>query len=559
MTPVWDTSCKDWEKRILAGESLIPFSPLFPAEAEAALDVFKSFRVRDIQGAPTVGEIARPWITDFAGAFFGAYDPESGKRLIQTFYLKVPKKNWKSGITAFMMGTLLVRNWRESGEFGIIAPTAEVAANAFGPLAHAIRIDEELSDLLLVQDHIKTITHRTTKAKLQVVAAESDTVSGKKFAVTLVEELWRFGKRRNADSMFQEAAGGMASRPEGAVIYITTESDEAPAGVYKAKNDYARKVRDGEIVDPSFLPVMYEWPRHMIESKACLDIENAHVTNPNLGASVSYDFLRSKSAETKAESDKAFQSFCAKHMNVEIGLALGSDRWAGADFWEQCARPGLTLESIIERSDVIAAGIDVGQTDDLLGLAVIGRDAETQDWLLWVHAWVHEIALDRRKSIAPTLRDFEKQGDLTIYSEHGTDVTEVSALMQMLEETGKLNNIGCDPCAIEAFVQEMIRLGVPQEKLIGISQGYKMMGSIIAAERALAKGTLIHSGCKMMAWCVGNAKIEPVGNAIKITKQAAGTAKIDPVLAMLNAVHLMSIIPAGNSNSYLNDSELLYI
>lgn len=52
-----------------------------------------------------------------------------------------------------------------------------------------------------------------------------------------------------------------------------------------------------------------------------------------------------------------------------------------------------------------------------------------------------------------------------------------------------------------------------------------------------------HGGSALMAWCVGNAKVEPKGNAIAITKQAAGTAKIDPLMAMFNAVALMALHP----------------
>ena len=85
--------------------------------------------------------------------------------------------------------------------------------------------------------------------------------------------------------------------------------------------------------------------------------------------------------------------------------------------------------------------------------------------------------------------------------------------------------------------------GVPSEKLVSVSQGWRLNGAIKTTERKLAEGTLEHEGQPMMAWCVGNAKIEPKGNAITITKQASGTAKIDPLMAVFNAVHLMSLNP----------------
>lgn len=47
----------------------------------------------------------------------------------------------------------------------------------------------------------------------------------------------------------------------------------------------------------------------------------------------------------------------------------------------------------------------------------------------------------------------------------------------------------------------------------------------------------------MMAWSVSNARIEQRANSILITKQASGSAKIDPLMALLDAAQLMALNP----------------
>jgi len=47
-----------------------------------------------------------------------------------------------------------------------------------------------------------------------------------------------------------------------------------------------------------------------------------------------------------------------------------------------------------------------------------------------------------------------------------------------------------------------------------------------------------------MDWAVGNVKIEPTATAIRATKQNAGDAKIDPIMALFDAVTVMSQSPA---------------
>ncbi|KJH75618.1 terminase large subunit [Pseudomonas sp. ES3-33] len=546
--PTWDTACPDWESRIINRQSLVPFPPLFPNEAAACMQVLNDLRIVDAPGSPLIGESCAPWISDLAGAIFGAYNSDTGERLIQEFFLLISKKNAKSTIAAAIMLTVLIRNWRQSAEFIILAPTIEVANNAYAPARDMVKHDEELSALLHVQDHVRTITHRESGATLKVVAADQNTVGGKKAAVVLVDELHLFGKNPHAANMLREATGGLASRPEGFVIYLTTQSDQPPAGVFREKLQYARGVRDGTIIDPNFLPVIYEFPQKILSADDHRKPENFYITNPNMGYSVSEKFLIREMKKAEEAGEAEVLGFMSKHLNVEIGLALRSDRWAGADYWVAAAEKKLTLDDLITRCDVIDIGIDGGGLDDLLGFAAVGRDKRTRDWLVWTHAWAHPSVLERRKAEAPRVHDFEKDGDLTLSKRIGDDVLEVADLVEQVEASGLLDKVGVDPVGIGAIYDAMIEREIPPEKIVAISQGWKLGGAIKTAERKLAEGGMKHGGQPMMAWCVSNAKVEPRANSILITKQASGSAKIDPLMALFNAVTLISLNPEGRGN-----------
>lgn len=568
--PTWSTALPDWERRIVAGESLVPFAPLFPDEAAASLEIFGNLRIVDLPGRPTFRECCRQWMFDFAGAVFGAYDDEAGRQLINQFMLMVSKKNAKSTLAPGIMLTALIRNWREEGEFYILAPTKEVAANSFGPAEGMVRADPELADLMHVRPNHRTIEHRKTGATLKVIAADSETVSGKKGIGILIEELWLFGSQANAENMLREAEGGMTSRPEGFVINISTQSDKPPAGIFKKRLGHFRDVRDGKTVDPKSLGVLYEFPAPMLKSPAgekdaepWRDERNWHITNPNLGASVDLEFLRDKFAEAERNGPESMCGFAAKHLDVEIGISLGAGRWEGADYWlTNAAAGGLTLEQLIERADVCTVGIDGGGLDDLLGLAILGRDRVTRDWLLWIHAWAHRDVLERRKSIAPTLLDFEQEGTLTIYDNPGDDVTELVDYVMRVDDAGLLpekSAIGVDQIGITEIVDELERRGISSEagKIEGVRQGWQLANTIKTFARRLAAGTIEHDGSALMRFAVENAKVEQKGNAILITKQTAGTAKIDPLIAALCAVVMMAKNPKAGRFIYEGEDRAL--
>ncbi len=547
MSPIWTTACPDWEKKILAKESLIACKPLFPDEAEMALNVFKKLTLVDVVGTPKIGEVTANWVFDFVGTIFGAYDYENNQRLINEFFLLISKKNTKSTIAAGIMLTAIILNDRQSAEFIILAPTKEVADNSFKPIRDMISSDPKLRKLFSVSPHTRTVTHRTTKAVLSVVAADTGSVSGKKGAYILVDELWIFGQRVHAEAMLEEATGGMASFPEGFLIWLSTQSDKPPAGIFKKKLDYARKVRDGEIINPSFLPLLYEFPQEMIDDESYLNPDFFYVTNPNLGRSTHIRFLTNKYEQAQENGDESIQIFLAKYLNIEIGINKRADRWAGADFWQLSAyKDKLFIESILDLSEICTVGFDGGGLDDLFGMAVIGRDKNDRSkWYCWNRAWAHPIVLQRRKDIAPTLQDFRDDGDLVIVENIGDDVSQAAQICKRIYDAGKFPEkaaIGLDKLGMPSL-QDGLLEEVPFELLIGVPQGYQLSGYVQTTERKVAEGKFLHAGQRMMNWCVGNAKGVYQGNAMTIRKQESGKAKIDPLIAMFNGVALMSMNP----------------
>ncbi|RKD61671.1 terminase TerL endonuclease subunit [Rhizobium sp. WW_1] len=557
----WQFSCPDWIERLKSGRSLVPDLPIDADEGERAVKIFNKLRLPDVPNQPTMEVGAGDWFRDIVRAVFGSLD-ENGERHVRKVFGLVPKKNSKTTGGAGIMVTALLMNRRPRAEFLLIGPTQDIADTAFQQAMGMIQADEYLDKRFQCIEHQKTIKDRLNKAKLKIKTFDMKVMTGVKPVGVLLDELHVMSAYSYASRVMGQISGGLIPNPESFLIIITTQSDEPPSGPFKTELQYARGVRDGTITGARTLPILYEFSEAMqLNKEFWQNPRNWPMVLPNLGLSITIDRLVEEWTEASQKGEEERRRWASQHLNVEIGLALHADRWTGADYWEAAEDERITLEYLLENSDAITVGGDVGGLDDLWGIAAIGRHRVTRQWMAWIKAWCHEDAFRARPEIAEKLRDFANDGDLVICTHPTQDAEEAAALIAQIRDSGLLpeeDGVGVDAWGVAALVEELSLHDIVEPQVRAVPQGGKLTPAIFGAERKLKDGTLKHSRSRLMNWCVGNAKLEQRPTLVMIDKKSP-SSKIDPLMAFFNAFMLMALNPEAAGVSVYEDRGILEV
>lgn len=579
----WSFALPDWRERLLAGIGLVPPLPLDKVAVAKAVGIYNKLRLPDVAGKPELRLAGGEWYRQIVGAIFGSLD-HTGYRQVRNVFVMVPKKSSKTTNAGATMVTGVLMDDEPLQNYFLYGPTQAIADRGFAQASGMIRADEVLTARFHIADHRKTITDRKTDTSLRVQTFDKSVATGVIPKGILLDEIHLLGKVAYAARVLGQLQGGMLARPGAFILKITTQSDEPPAGVFAAELELARAIRDGRVTGPgaSLLPVLYEFDEAFQRSGAWRDSETWHRVLPNLGKSIRLDMLQADFSAAQAKGEEEVRRWASQHLNIQIGLGLHSERWLGADYWENAGVASLRdLAAMLARCEVAVIGIDGGGLDDLTGVCVTGRDRRTGVWLYWFRAFAHRKVLKLRKEIASVLEGFEADGDLMFWGDADAradvaavldddeaadaarlatdrDVVAIVAICEQVRDSGLMpenSGIGVDAAALGAIADGLEAAGFTiagagTGDVVSISQSATNMNSaILTLQRKLEAGMAGHGGTRLMAWCVGNAKAVQKGNAVSITKAESGKGKIDPLIAGFVATKLMERNPVAAGHS----------
>ena len=110
-----------------------------------------------------------------------------------------------------------------------------LARTAFSQALGMVEKDPEgfLQKRMHIQEHLRKITDRRTKATLEIKAFDT----GVKPTGVLLDELHEIAKAPAAERLIGQLRGGLLPNPEGFLVFITTQSDEPPQGAFRSELD----------------------------------------------------------------------------------------------------------------------------------------------------------------------------------------------------------------------------------------------------------------------------------------------------------------------------------
>lgn len=506
------------------------------AEAIRVTRFFRMLRLPDSKIAGP-GELAPFELLDWQRDDFivplFAWKRANGTRRFRRCGAWMGKKNGKSALGSGIELYLLVGDGEQNAEVYAAANDSMQAGITYNDAAKMANSSPDLSRILEVFTTLanRRIIYKSgdSESVLRPLSKDSKTNEGLKIHGLVFDEIHALRTPELWDALMY---GGAARRQPLFVSISTAGADRD--GIGYEQYDYAQRVRDGDISDWEFLPVIYEVP----EDADWTDESLWRLANPSLGVSIDIDEMRSAAAEAKASPRKE-ASFRRYRLNQWVGAEAP---WLSGEGWRSCAGPDdwRRLRDIYAGAPGAVAAYDLGFTDDWSAFVTIWLPADDDKPCVVIpRFWICESAMANltEKTALPVM-EWAKQGAVEVTR---GDIADFPKIMRdMLAETERfaIKSVGCDRYGAADFAQRMrddhgVDVVAYPQNAVSMNEPAREL------ERRVISGKLVHGNHPVLAWMAGNAvaKEDSNGNIRPVKSGGRGsTAKIDGIVALVMAL-----------------------
>jgi phage terminase large subunit-like protein len=476
---------------------------------------------RHVRG-PLTGErlCLEPWQQHIVRDLFGRKRSDAVRRY-RYVWLELPRKAGKSTFAAAIGLYMLMVDPEPSAEIVVAAASAEHAAVCFSIVREMVLCDPDLSAVCKV--YRRHLVYKD--ACLRVVSSRYEAIQGRNISCLLFDDVSLQPTRELHDALISS----MAAREQPLTIYATTAGSERHSLAWE-QHDYATRVRDGCVEDPTWLVSIFgasaddDWTDPNVWRKA----------HPGLGVSIPEEFLQQE-CRRAMQTPGFVGSFRQHYLNI---WGQERSRWLDMEKWDQCGEQRLDFAALIGRECL--AGLDLSSTTDLSALVLVFPEADGGYTVLPYAFCPAEMIEERQRRDRVDYMAWREQGHLIATEGNTVDQRMIRHKILELSRLYRIRELAYDRWNSTMLITHLMQDGLT---CVPVAQSCAAMNAPARElERVIANGTLRHGHNPILRWCAANAvaHVDPSGD-VRPSKSKS-IERIDLLVGMLMGIsrHLIT-------------------
>lgn len=467
------------------------------------------------------------WQACIYATLFGWKRPD-GLRRYRMAYVEIPRGNGKSTMCVVVAGLLLYLDDEPGADIFSAAGTKDQAKEVFGPFKANVLGNPSLKRVS--QCFVNSVARVDMATGLPIgvykaISADADFQHGGNPHGVIFDELHVQPDRELWDVLDT----GNVKRTQPMTVAITTAGYDRSSICWE-QHQYAEKVRDGEIVDQAFLPVIYaadpkdDWKDPKTWAKA----------NPNLGVSITEEAIREKCM--KAQYQPSFENtFKRLHLNLWTEQA---ERYLQMDKWDDCEAEFGIKDMLGQRC---FGGFDLASTRDTNSFVLLFPQEEDRFRVLGWYWAPKDSVSERAKQDRRQVLNWGNQGKLTLTDGDMVDCRRMAQEIIEICSLFDVQMIGYDKAGIARPVMQMMQEeGFDIEtRTVEYSQGVMSMSSPTKTlDILVGNKKLEHNGDPVLRWMAGNLAVQIDHKDNHQPSKKKSSDKIDGIVALIMALGL---------------------